>query len=143
MGWAMMHRFMIIVLCSMALALPAAAQPFRAINWLYVIPISQDSFEVLDNRGSSATEIWCAAADYARAAGLDGVRKRLYIVEPLGASTTTEGAKGVVFTVNPSDAMKNTPSSYSVSVKRPGENLAIGHAFTFCNTMVNKVFGGF
>ncbi|ABG31414.1 hypothetical protein CEP88_18760 [Roseobacter denitrificans] len=138
-----MPRALITALCCVALALPAAAQPYRAVNWLYVVPISQDSFEVLDDRWSSAKDFWCAAADYARASGLDGVRKRLYIVDPLGASKTTDGVKGVVFTVTPDDAMKNTPSSYSVSVKRRNENLAIGHAYNFCDNLLEEVFGGF
>ena len=138
-----MLRAMIIGVCCMCLAAPAAAQAFRAVNWLYVVPVSTDSFEVLDDRGSSAKDFWCAAADYARAAGLDGVRKRLYIVEPLGASQTTKGAKGVIFTVNPDETMKNTPSSYSVSVKRRNENLSIGHAYNFCDTLLDEIVGGF
>lgn len=138
-----MLRAVMLGLGCLVLASTAVAQPFRAVNWLYVVPVTQDSFEVLDDRGSSAKEFWCAAADYARAAGLDGVRKRLYIVEPLGASQTTSGAKGVVFTVSPDEAMKNTPSSYSVSVKRRNENLAIGHAYNFCDTLLDEIVGGF
>jgi hypothetical protein len=114
------------------IALPAAAASFRAINLLYVRPIDAVTFEVLESRGAGAADIWCAAADYARRAGLDGVRKRMYVTEPRGASRTTANAIGVVFTTEPDDALRDTPSSYSVTVTRRGENLGIGHAYDFC-----------
>jgi hypothetical protein len=113
------------------IALPAAAA-FRAVNRLVVVPISADSFEVLESRAAGAADIWCAAADYARRAGLDGPRKRMYVLEPRGPSRTTANAIGVVFTLNPGADIRDTPSSYSVSVKRRGENLSVGHALNFC-----------
>ncbi|WP_220799457.1 hypothetical protein [Roseobacter sp. OBYS 0001] len=138
-----MLRAILTGLCCVFFSVPAGAQPYRAINWLYVVPVSQNSFEVIDDGRSSAKDFWCAGSDYARAFGLDGVRKRLYILDPLGDSKTTAGAKGVMFTVSPDDAMKNTPSSYSVSVKRGNENLAISHAYNFCDTLLDGVFGRF
>jgi hypothetical protein len=114
------------------IAAPAVAASFRAINLLYVRPIDAVTFEVLESRGAGAADIWCAAADYARRSGLDGVRKRMYVTEPRGPSRTTANAIGVVFTTEPDEELRDTPSSYSVSVKRRGENLGIGHAFDFC-----------
>lgn len=124
-----------VVLFLAAVALPASAA-FRAINRLVVQPVTADTFEVLESRGAGAADIWCAASDYARRAGLDGPRKRMFIEVPRGPSKTVPNAIGVVFTVNPGDDIKNTPSAYSVSVKRRGENLAISHAYDFCQDMM-------
>ena len=116
------------VICA---ALPSAAA-FLAVNRLNVVPINQTTFEVLETRGAGAADMWCAAADYARRAGLDAPRKRMYILEPRGDARTVAGYKGVVFTTSPDEELRNTPTSYSVSVKRRGENLAISHAYDFC-----------
>ncbi|MEM1073236.1 MAG: hypothetical protein AAF665_17925 [Pseudomonadota bacterium] len=139
----MKFQTLVIAMCSIAIAVPAAAAAFRAVNWLYVVPVSQDSFEVLEDRGQGARGMWCAAADYARAAGLYSPQKRMYILEPRGPSRTTPNAIGVVFTTNPDDSIKDTPSSYSVTVKRKGENLLIGHAYEFCRQPFDDVFDRF
>ncbi|MGC3936448.1 hypothetical protein ACOTTU_01435 [Roseobacter sp. EG26] len=132
------------LLLSLAVALPSlAAQPFRAVNRLFVYPLSADTFEVIEDRGVGARGIWCAAADYTKAAGLDGARKRMYILEPRGPSKTVQGRMGVVYTLNPDDALRNTPTSYSVSVKRVGENLPVGHAYLFCEAFIEELFDRF
>ncbi|MGA9254792.1 MAG: hypothetical protein WBV78_17795 [Roseobacter sp.] len=132
-----------LLLCA-AVSLPAiAAQAYRSVNWLFVVPVNADTFEVIDDRGESARAIWCAAADYVRAAGLDGVRKRIYIVEPRGPSRTQANAIAVMFTTNPDEEMAKTPSSYSVSVKRKGENLSVGHAYNFCASLLEELFDRF
>lgn len=132
-----------LLLCA-AVSVPAmAAQAYRAVNWLFVVPINADTFEVIEGRGEGARGIWCAAADYARAAGLDGVRKRMYVLEPRGPSRTQANAIGVTFTTNPSDEMAKTSSSFSVTVKRKGENLAIGHAYNFCASIFEERFDRF
>lgn len=124
-------RQTLAILLLISLALPASAT-FRALNRLYVVPIDQNTFEVIEDRGAGATDIWCAAADYVRSAGLDGPRKRLYVLEARGQSKTKANAYGIVFTLDPSEDIRNTAPSYSVTVTRKGENLAISHAFDFC-----------
>ena len=137
-------RFAVLFLCIFAVGVPAmAAQAYRSVNWLFVVPVNADTFEVIDDRGESARGIWCAAADYVRAAGLDGVRKRIYIVEPRGPSKTEANAIAVMFTTNPDEEMAKTPSSYSVSVKRKGENLGVGHAYNFCESLLEERFDRF
>jgi hypothetical protein len=137
-------RVFLFCLCISAVAMPVvAASAYRAINWLFVIPITADTFEVIEDRGEGARGIWCAAADYAQAAGLDGIRKRLYVVEPRGPSRTQANAIGVSFTTNPDDELAQSPSSYSVSVKRRGDNYAIGHAINFCSSPIEDVFDRF
>ncbi len=125
-------RQMLAFLLLMSLAVPAYAT-YRAINLLNVVPIDQNTFEVIEDRGAGASDIWCAAADYARAAGLDGLRKRMYVLDVRGQSKTTANAVGIVFTLDPSEDIRNTAPSYSVTVTRKGENLPISHAFDFCN----------
>lgn len=139
----MFLRASIAFLCACALAAPAAGQAFRAKNWLFVVPINADTFEVIEDRGAGARGMWCAAADYAQAAGLDGTRKRLYVENPRGPSKTQPGRTGVVFTTNPGEDIKDTPSSYSVTVNRRGENLSIGHSLNFCFELLNERFERF
>jgi hypothetical protein len=137
-------RVVLFCLCISTVAVPAlAANAYRAINWLFVVPITADTFEVIEDRGEGAPGIWCAAADYAQAAGLDGVRKRLYVIEPRGPSRTQANAIGVSFTTNPDEKLAQSPSAYSVSVTRRGDNYAIGHAINFCSNPIEDVFDGF
>lgn len=141
-----MSRLLIAILCACASALAtpvSAQQAVRTKNLLVVVPINQDTFEVLEARGAGARDMWCAAADYARAAGLDGLRRRLFIETPRGPSKTTAGQTGVVFTTNPGDDISDTPSSYSVTVNNRGENLSIGHAHEFCYDAFRERFDRF
>lgn len=132
------------VLICVFLALPAAAaDAFRAVNRLYVVPLSADTFEVIEDRGAGARGLWCAGSDYVRAIGRDSTRKRMYVLEPRGAAKTVPNRKSVVFTLAPDEALRNTPPSYSVSVNRKGENLEIGHAYTFCQALIDELFDRF
>lgn len=143
-GKVLRDKFIFCAFCvSCAVAGPAAAQVFRAVNLLYVVPITADTFEVIDDRGASAQAMWCAGADYARRAGLDGIRKRMYVVEPRGPSRTRARAIAVTFTTNPPPELADSPSTYSVSVKRAGDNYAIGHAYNFCGSLIDDVFDRF
>ena len=116
---------------------------FLAINRLNVIPLDATTFEVIESRGAGAADIWCAAADYAQRAGLDAPRKRMYIESPRGPSRTVPNAKGVVFTTSPDDELRDSPTSYSVTVKRRGENLSISHAHQFCDRFFDDYFDRF
>ncbi|MBW4707756.1 hypothetical protein KX928_08145 [Roseobacter sp. YSTF-M11] len=137
-------RLFVPLVLSVIVALPTlAAQPFRAVNRLYVYPLTADTFEVIEDRGAGARGIWCAASDYTKSAGRDGPRKRMYILEPRRPSKTVPGRNGVVFTLNPDERLRNTPSSYSVSVNRKGENLPVGHAYLFCDAIIDDLFDRF
>lgn len=136
-------RYMAALICLLVLATPVAAKAFRSIIGLYVVPITATEFEVIEDGAISARDFWCAAANYARAAGLDGVRKRMYVETPRGPSKTSANRLGVVFTTAPGDDIKDTPSSYSVTVTNRGENLAISHAHSFCWNILEDEFGLF
>jgi len=139
MAW----RGVILLCCAIAIAAPAASQAFRAVNLYFVVPISRETFDVIEDRRTGARGYWCAAADYVRKAGLDGPRKRIFIETPRGASKTQAGRTGVVFTVAPGDDIRDTPPSYSVTVRNRGENLSVGHAHNFCFELLEERFDRF
>lgn len=137
-------RIAVIAAYSCAMALPVlAAQSYLAVNRLNVVPMNPDDFEVIEDRGAGARQIWCAAADYVQAIGRDRPRLRMYVKEVRGNSRTVPNRKGVVFTINPDDKLKNTPPSYSVTVTNLGENLPVGHARDFCDAFIDDLFDRF
>ena len=136
-------RLFLVSLLAITVAAPVLAQTFRAVNRLYVVPLSADTFEVIEDRGVGGRGLWCAASDYVRAIGRDSSRKRMYILEPRGDAKTVPNRKSVVFTLAPDDKLRNTPPSYSVSVTRAGENLEVGHAYTFCQAIIDELFDRF
>ena len=102
MGCFVNLRIAFFAASACAIVLPVlAAQSYLAVNRLNVVPISPDDFEVIEDRGASARQIWCAAADYVQAIGRDRPRLRLYVKEARGKSRTVPNRKGVVFTINP------------------------------------------
>ena len=62
----MSFRGFIIFCCVCSIAAPAVAQAFRSVNRLIVVPVSSDTFEVIDDKRAGAQGMWCAGADYAR-----------------------------------------------------------------------------
>ena len=136
-------RAMFSGICLALWVLPASAQSYLAVNRLDVVPMTQDTFEVIESRGAGASAIWCAAADYTIWAGRDGPRKRLYVLTPRGPSRTRAGATAVAYTLTPDDRLRNTPPSYSVSVRREGENLAVFHAHNFCDVFIDELLDRF
>lgn len=124
-------------------AAPVFAEPYRAVNRLFVVPLSADTFEVIEDRGAGARGIWCAAADYTQAIGRDVPRQRMFVLQPRGPSVSSPGRKGIVFTLRPDETIRDTPSSYSVSVTRKGENLAVSHADQFCQSLIEELFDRF
>lgn len=139
----MMKRLVLATIIAVFGVSVLAAQPFRAINRLFVVPIDPDTFEVIEDRGAGARDMWCAAADYVQAIGRDRPRLRLYVKEARGPSRTVPNRVGVVYTINPDEKLKNAPSSYSVTVKNVGENLDVGHARNFCDFFIEDLFDRF
>jgi hypothetical protein len=114
-----------------ALGLPAHA--FTAINGLDVNPV-QGGFEVVSYGGDGPRQIWCAAGEYARAVHRVGGSQRIYISDGYGPSKTVRGKRGVSFTLSGKDgARPGTNGNYSVSMRKPGFNLAVAHAESFCS----------
>ena len=122
----------LLILTCLLLPLQAAAQAYRADNWLVVVPLNTHDFEVIEDHGEGARGIWCAAAEFAQSVlGLPR-EERIYIKTPRGPSVSGVGQKGVVFTTDPGRVGAETGRSYSVTVNRAGENLPSHHARQFC-----------
>jgi len=125
-------RLGLVLLVSLLLPLQAAAQAYRAENWLMVVPLNTHDFEVIESRSEGARGIWCAAAEFALR--VQGVPRnaRLYVKTPRGPSVSGVGQRSVVFTTDPSRVEGDGARSYSVTVTRAGENLPTHHARQFC-----------
>lgn len=137
-----MRSFFIFALILMG-ATVATADTYRAINRLYVQSITPDTFEVIEDYSVGARGIWCAAADYVQAIGRDRTGLRMYVQEPRGPSRTVPNRIGVVFTIRPDEVLRDTAPSYSVTVKRVGENLPVHHARLFCDVFIEDLFDRF
>jgi hypothetical protein len=126
-----MRKSILTLLC-LLMPLHAAAQAYRAENWLIVVPLTARDFEVIEDHGAGARHIWCAAADFAQnVLGLPR-GERLFVKTPRGPSVSGVGRTGVVFTTDPERVSGDTGQSYSVTVRRAGENLPSHHARQFC-----------
>lgn len=127
----MMRKTLLTLLCLM-LPLQAAAQAYRAANWLVVVPLTARDFEVIEDHGAGARHVWCAAAEFAQdVLGLPR-SERLFIKTPRGPSLSGVGRTGVVFTTDPERVNGDIRQSYSVTLRRAGENLPSHHARQFC-----------
>jgi hypothetical protein len=134
-----MRRSLPFILAT-TMAAPASADVYRASNWLYVIPLSADSFEVIEETRTSPSDMYCAAADYTRRIGRDVPRQRLYVLEARGPSKTQAGRKSVVFTLAPTEEMKDTANSFSVTVKQVGASISVGQSLSFCRSPIEEIF---
>jgi hypothetical protein len=126
-------RLLIVGLLALALAAPASAEPFRALNRLHVVPLSADSFEVIEAYGEGGRGIWCAAADYTREIGRDAPKQRLFIAEGRGPAQTRPDRMSVVFTLVPNDDPATRPVFTWVTTRNVGASLPVFLAYTFCD----------
>lgn len=125
-----MRPFIFAAIFAIATPIASHAQTFRAINDLYVIPLSRSTFEVIEARGEGPQGIWCAAAEYAeRRLGAKG---RVYIREGRGPSRSVSGRKSVVFTTDAATLKQGPFQSLSLNTSQVGVGLPIAHAIQFC-----------
>ncbi|AXI45950.1 hypothetical protein C1J03_07890 [Sulfitobacter sp. SK012] len=120
-----------LLLCTgLTLATAVAAVGFPTLQRyrIPVFPISNDSFEVIENDGAGASQLWCAASIYATEVLGQG-RGTLTITRAREASQNVPGRKGVIFTTA---QVKDASSSYSFSVRKPGLSFKTGTAETAC-----------
>jgi hypothetical protein len=120
--------------------LPASADTFRAINWLYVNPITATEYEVVLKPGASPRGVWCAASDYSgRRLGRYN-KTDLIVKTPAGPSVTHPGRNGVVFTIDPSQLDVALTKSHSVTINKAGASLSVGHAKMCCPFFPGPLF---
>jgi len=127
-----MTRMMTLTLVA-ALALPGAAQAFRADNFLEVNPIPGGDFEVVSRPGSGAQDFWCAAGDYARSQLGVAANRRIYIAEGRSPSLTRPGYTAVQFTLTPpEEALDRTSRPITLDIEDVGDSLRAASASQYC-----------
>lgn len=106
-------------------AFPATAQMFEAENGVNVVGNSA-GFTVQGGGGFGARGMWCAAGDYALRVSGAATAQRLFVAN--GSS----GRNTAMFTLNAAELTPMSAALLGTSVSRPGSNLTVGHAISFC-----------
>lgn len=124
----------LVAALAVALALPSAAQAFRAFNNLNVNPEGPQSFEVIQRGGIDAADAWCAAGDYARRVLRVPANQRVYLVEGKHiARTETRRRFGYSFSLTaPPEAANITQQPLTLSLRRIGDSLTASFAQQYC-----------
>jgi hypothetical protein len=124
-------KFSLMALVCVALAVPGSALAWYAYNRHEVLPVSEGVFEVVGRPGSGAVDYWCAAGDFSISQVRTKANQRVYVWKAIGPSVNRPGKKAVQFAYGPPEG-GDTSDSYSVSVKRPGENMSASFAKQYC-----------
>lgn len=120
------------LLLAVTLALqPIAAQAWWAWNRHEVLPVQEGVWEVVSRVGSSPQDYWCGIGDFAIRELRTGAAQRIYIWEGVGPSVNRPQKRSVKFALTPPPGA-DTSSSYSLSIKRPGENISANLARSYC-----------
>lgn len=132
----------IIALVALSTALPTTASAFQARNGLLVNPEGPAAFEVVQRRGRiGASDIWCAAGDYAlRALGMPG-SQRVYMTESKHfARTETRERYAYSFSLTPPPEAEQLSGQLSItlSLKRIGDSLSVISARQYCDTRLGE-----
>ena len=120
----------------LALVLAIATAPAGAFAWrtwlgYEVYPVSEQVWEVLNEPGAGPRQYWCATGEWARRVLNVPVVTRIYIHRGLGPSDIAPGRSGVQFSLEPPPGA-DTSTSYSLSIRRPGENISAAQALDYC-----------
>ena len=109
------------------LAVPVAAQEFRASNHMTVTPLSDGSFEVSGRAELWARDFWCAAGEYGRRVLDLPVTARIAVTAPYDKARRT-----VVFGPVPDAEPQFRVVIMGLSIRNAGESLSVGQANGFC-----------
>ena len=121
-----------IALAVFLATIPTWASAWWAWNRHEVFPVSESVYEVVGRVGTSASDYWCAAGDFAqRVMGVPSAQ-RIYIWREVSGSVTRPGRKAVQFSLSPPPGA-DTSTPISLSVKRAGDNLARHSAVAYCH----------
>lgn len=122
-----MYRALSTFGLALALAMPVAAQTYRAENRIAVVGYDL-GFDVANGGGHGARGIWCAAAAYARDVRGAAGPQRIYV-----ADDRAKGQRGPVrFTLDPTGLTPSRVTILGTSFRSAGANLSVGHAISFC-----------
>lgn len=124
-------RAILIGLAAALMASPVPSAAWTAMNSQRVYGLSATSFEVVGRSGSTNTDYWCAAGDYARRVLDVPVSQRIYIQSGLAAAETQDRKSAVQFTLQP-PADADLRPGFLVSIRRVGENMSMSGAWSYC-----------
>lgn len=110
---------------------PGWASAFRSQTRNEVNPVSDGVWEVVQRPGTSASDYWCSAGDFAIRQLGAAATQRVYLWRALGPSATQSGKAAVQFSFS-APAGANTTPGYSLSVKAVGDNLTAAAAQQYC-----------
>lgn len=125
-------RNLVVTVGLCALVPMIAAADFKSTSDLRVLPVSTDSFTVLEGAKSGGSAIWCAAGEFAAAMGRDAPRQRLWVVAPRGDAAGSHSRKGVTFSLVPEPGMNGSQISVLASTWQAGANFSVQHALVLC-----------
>ncbi|MBE1285692.1 MAG: hypothetical protein GJ676_20440 [Rhodobacteraceae bacterium] len=132
-----MPKFNTLITAAVLGILPGLAFGFQAWNRHDVNAVQGGVFEVVSEVGSAPIDYWCAAGDYAIRVLRTSAVQRVYIWQPIGPAVTRQGRKGVQFSLTPPPGA-DTSTSYSVGVKRAGDNMRASSAQNYCYDRVES-----
>ncbi|MFD2738417.1 hypothetical protein ACFSUD_02430 [Sulfitobacter aestuarii] len=121
--------FLTLCLAIFLMAPPVTAQGYGPRNREAVTPAGS-AFIVHGDAGYGARGMWCIAADYAKRRLNAHGHQRLYIRE--GRAPGLGQRAGVAFTLDPTGLTPSSVLILGTSLRRPGANLSIDHAYSFC-----------
>ena len=104
---------------------------WTAQNLLEVQQLNSEVIEVIGGAGSGPAQYWCGAGDYFRRVKGIGGAQRIYIWRGVGPSETQAGRAAVQFALTAPDGA-DTSTSYTLSMKRAGDNMSAGLAQQYC-----------
>lgn len=135
-------RFGLKIVATGALCL-SATLAMANVDWRVRPLPGKGNFEVIEGPRPSNRRAWCEGAKYAQyVLGASG-STRMYILNPYGRPQTQSGGYGIGFTINPSNEVLDQASksgaanSYSISMKKIGYNMSVGHAIGFCGPLLH------
>ena len=120
-----------IALATLLVALPLPAAAWWAWNRHEVYPVSEQAFEVVSRVGSGPQDFWCAAGDFARRVLRVPAPTRVYLWRGVGQSVNRPDRKSVQFALEPPPGA-DTSTSYSLTIRREGDNLSAALAQQYC-----------
>lgn len=129
-------KFSHILLVAAALgAVPLAGMAYQASNGTKVVEGEAGSFEVLPASGEAdVTALWCGAGDFVITSNLEPDDTLIYVLVPLGNSPSQPGTQSVVFTTQPTDAVKkNAVADTELTADTVGENITAFAAKDLCD----------
>lgn len=120
-----------MAMLALLVAIPGAAQAWRAMNGHEVAPLGGGVYEVVGRVGSGAADYWCGIGDFARVVLDVPAAQRIYVWRPVGPSVVRSGRKAVHFALTPPPGT-GAEGGYSLTVRRAGESLSAALARQYC-----------